>query len=92
MQNPEKEKKPRVCIHWLDAYDALDTGWHEYEDIDKKAVLADCVSIGWLYKEDDVKYVLIADMTDGYAGRVTVIPKGWIKKIEWLSTSHSTVF
>ena len=42
MQNPEKEKKPRVCIHRLDAYDALDTGW--------------------------------------------------IKKIEWLSTSHSTVF
>jgi len=31
-------------------------------------------------------------MTGGYAGRVTVIPKGWIKKIEWLSTSHSTVF
>ena len=33
MQNPEKEKKPRVCIHWYDAHDALEQGWHDFEDI-----------------------------------------------------------
>ena len=93
MQNPEKEKKPRVCIHRYDAHDALEQGWHDFEDIRKKADVAECSSIGWLFKEDDKKYVLIADMTgDEQGGRVTVIPKGWIKKIEWLTISHSTVF
>ena len=93
MPNPEKEKKPRVCIHWYDAHDALEQGWHDFEDIGKKADVAECSSIGCLFKEDDKKYVLIADITgDEQGGRVTVIPKGWIKKIEWLTTSHSTVF
>ena len=92
MPNQEKEKKPRVSIHWYDAYDALDTGWHDFEDIQKKAVLAECVSIGWLFKEDEKKYVLIADMTgDEQGGRVTVIPKGWIRKIEYLTTSYTDV-
>ena len=93
MPNQEKEKKPKVCIHWYDAHDALEQGWHDFEDIGKKADVAECSSIGWLFKEDDKKYVLIADITgDEQGGRVTVIPKGWIKKIEWLTTSHSTVF
>ena len=93
MRNQEKEKKPRVCIYWYDAHDALEQGWHDFEDIGKKADVAECSSIGWLFKEDDKKYVLIADITgDEQGGRVTVIPKGWIKKIEWLTTSHSTVF
>ena len=93
MPNPEKEKKPRVCIHWYDAHDALEQGWHDFEDSGKTADVAECSSIGWLFKEDDKKYVLIADITgDEQGGRVTVIPKGWIKKIEWLTTSHSTVF
>ena len=92
MPNQEKEKKPKVCIHWYDAYDALDTGWHDFEDIQKKAVLAECVSIRRLFKEDDKKYVLIADMTgDEQGGRVTVIPKGWIRKIEYLTTSYTDV-
>ena len=93
MPNQEKEKKPKVCIHWYDAHDALEQGWHDFEDIGKKADVAECSSIGWLFKEDDKKYVLIADITgDEQGGRVTVIPKGWIRKIEWLTTSHSTVF
>ena len=92
MVNPPKEKKPRVCIHWYDAHDALEQGWHDFEDIRKKADVAECISIGWLFKEDEKKYVLIADITGDQGGRVTVIPKGWIRKIEWLTTSHSTVF
>ena len=93
MPNQEKEKKPKVCIHWYDAHDALEQGWHDFEDIRKKADVAECSSIGWLFKEDEKKYVLIAYMSsDEQGGRVTVIPKGWIKKIEWLTTSHSTVF
>ena len=92
MQNPEKEKKPRVCIHWYDAHDALEQGWHDFEDIRKKANVAECISIGWLFKEDEKKYVLIADMTcDEQGGRVTVIPKGWIRKIEYLTTSYTDV-
>ena len=36
-----------------------------------------------MFREDDKKYVLIADITEGEeGGRVTVIPKGWIKKID----------
>ena len=90
--NYPKEIFPRVCIHWYDAYDALQTGWHDFDDIRKKADLAPCLSLGWLFKEDDKKYVLIADLTgDDQAGRVTVIPKGWVKKIEYLVTSHSDV-
>ena len=92
MPNQEKEKKPRVCIHWYDAHDALEQGWHDFEDIGKKADVAECSSIGWLFKEDDKKYVLIADITgDEQGGRVTVIPKGWIKKIEYLTTSYTDV-
>ena len=88
-----KNNFPKVCIYWYDAHDALDTGWHEFDEIEKKSRLAECVSIGWLFREDDKKYVLIADITEGEeGGRVTVIPKGWIKKIEWLVTSHSNVY
>ena len=28
-----------VHVTWLDAFDALGTGWHEWDDIEKKAVL-----------------------------------------------------
>ena len=67
--------------------------WAVKTEDSKKSRLAECVSIGWLFREDDKKYVLIADITEGEeGGRVTVIPKGWIKKIEWLVTSHSTVY
>ena len=77
-----KNNFPKVCIYWYDAHDALDTGWHEFDEIEKKSRLAECVSIGWLFREDEKKYVLIADITEGEeGGRVTVIPKGWIKKI-----------
>ena len=31
-----KNNFPKVCIYWYDAHDALDTGWHEFDEIEKK--------------------------------------------------------
>ena len=36
----------------------METGWHDFDDIRKKADLAPCLSLGWLFKEDEKKYVL----------------------------------
>ena len=93
MPNPPKEKNlPRVCIHWYDAHDAMEQGWHDFEDIKKKADVAECTSMGWLFKEDDNKYVLIADISqDEQGGRVTVIPKKCATKIEYLILSYSEI-
>ena len=32
-----KNNFPKVCIYWYDAHDALETGWHEFDEIEKKS-------------------------------------------------------
>ena len=73
-----------VHVTWWDAFDALGAGWHEWEEIDKKAVLAKCNSVGYLYKEDDEKIVLVGDETGEFGSRITVIPKAWTIEISTL--------
>ena len=73
-----------VHVTWLDAFDALGTGWHEWDDIEKKAVLAKCTSVGYLFKEDDEKIVLVGDETGEFGSRITVIPKSWQLDIRYL--------
>lgn len=73
-----------VHVTWLDAFDALSTGWHEWEEIEKKAVLAKCNSVGYLFKEDDEKIILVGDETGEFGSRITVIPKSWQLQIKVL--------
>ena len=73
-----------VHVIWWDAFDALGAGWHEWEEIDKKAVLAKCTSVGYLYRENDDEIVLVGDETGEFGSRITVIPKAWTIKISIL--------
>ena len=73
-----------VHVIWWDAFDALGAGWHEWEEIDKKAVLAKCTSVGYLYRENDDEIVLVGDETGEFGSRITVIPKAWTIKINIL--------
>ena len=66
-----------VEIKWVDAYDALGSGWFEWKEIHTKAKLAQCTSVGYEYISDKQKIVLFADECGEYGGRITVIPKSW---------------
>ena len=83
-KNFDLEQCDLVHVTWLDAFDALGTGWHEWDDIEKKAVLAKCTSVGYLFKEDDEKIVLVGDETGEFGSRITVIPKSWQLDIRYL--------
>lgn len=73
-----------VHVTWWDAFDALGAGWHEWEEIDKKATLAKCTSVGYLYRENDDEIVLVGDETGEFGSRITVIPKAWTIEISIL--------
>ena len=71
------EELDLVVIKWVDAYDALGSGWFDLKEIFTKAQLAKCTSVGFELYSDKEKIVLIADETQEFAGRVTVIPNSW---------------
>lgn len=79
-------KKLKVYkVIWRDAADAPQT-WLDTEDI-KKYILEHMTieSIGYIVSRDNNYIVMAADLTrDGAWGRVTKIPKSWVKKIERL--------
>ena len=84
---------PMVRITWMDAMDG-DTGWVALEKM-MKAKLATCVDVGWMIRNDDKVVVIIGswclDPDEKEGGRYITIPKGWVKKIEYLEKAYGQV-
>ena len=89
----EIDKVPMVRITWLDARDT-ETGWLSIKDI-LEAPLAICQEVGWMVVNSDEKVVIMRswckDQGDNHGGGATAIPKGWIKKIEYLGVMHEDI-
>ncbi len=87
------EKTPMVRVTWLDARD-METGWLPAKDI-LQAPIAVCQEVGWLVVNNEKKVVIMRswcrDKDDNHGGGAIAIPKGWIKKIEYLVVSYSEV-
>ena len=84
---------PMVRVSWMDARD-METGWVEIKDI-LKAPLASCMEVGWMVVNNDEKVVVMRswceDRDDNNGGGAIAIPKGWIKKIEYLGVLYANV-
>ena len=84
---------PMVRVSWMDARD-METGWVEIKDI-LKAPLASCMEVGWMVVNNDEKVVVMrswcVDRDDNNGGGAIAIPKGWIKKIEYLGVLYANV-
>ena len=84
---------PRVTITWLDARDT-ETGWIDIKEI-IAAPLATCQEVGWMAVKNDEKVVIMRswclDREDNHGGGAIAIPKGWVKKIEYLVVGHADV-
>ena len=89
----EIDKVPMVRVTWLDARDT-ETGWIDIKDI-MAAPLATCQEVGWMTVNNDEKIVIMRawclDRDDNHGGGAIAIPKGWIKKIEYLRVTHADV-
>ena len=86
-------KVPMVRITWRDARDT-ETGWIDIKDI-LAAPLAVCQEVGYLVVNSEEKVVVMrswcVDRDDNHGGGAIAIPKGWIKKIEYLEVTHADV-
>jgi len=84
---------PMVRVSWVDARD-METGWVEIKDI-LQAPLAKCMEIGWMVVNNEEKVVIMrswcVDRDDNNGGGAIAIPKGWVKKIEYLGVMHANV-
>ena len=84
---------PMVRVTWLDARDT-ETGWIDIKDI-LAAPLAVCQEVGYLVVNSEEKVVVMrswcVDRDDNHGGGAIAIPKGWIKKIEYLEVTHEDV-
>ena len=75
----------KVVVEWLDAYE-MESGWQTIEEA-KKIKPPQVFSMGYVLKETKEFIILCADIGregDSDCGRVTVIPKSWIKKVDLL--------
>ena len=90
------EKTPMVRVTWVDARD-MESGWLEIKDI-INAPLALCQDVGWMVTNTDEKVVIMRSFSeekdafgklDQNGGGGTAIPKGWIKKIEYLGVIYA---
>ena len=77
----------------MDAMDG-ETGWQSLEDM-LKGDLATVMDIGWMIKNDDRVVIVMGswcvDPDDKNGGRYITIPKGWVKKIEYLKVDYAHV-
>ena len=78
------KRYPVVRVEWIDAQDRPGT-WHAFDEV-KTWAAEDCliVSYGLLLHKSAAYVALAADVTlgtDGALGRVTKIPRGWIRSI-----------
>ena len=84
---------PMVRVTWLDARD-METGWLDIKDM-LNAPLATCQEVGWMIVNSEEKVVVMrswcVDRDDNHGGGAIAIPKGWIKKIEYLEVTHADV-
>ena len=84
---------PMVRVTWLDARDT-ETGWIDIKEV-IAAPLAICQEVGWMIVNNDNKIVIMrsysVDRDDNHGGGAIAIPKGWIKKIEYLEVTHADV-
>ena len=84
---------PMVRVSWVDARD-METGWVEIKDI-LQAPLAQCMEVGWMVVNNEEKVVIMrswcVDRDDNNGGGAIAIPKGWVKKIEYLGVMHANV-
>ena len=82
-----------VRITWEDARDT-ETGWIEIKDI-IAAPLAMCQEVGWMVVNNEDKVVIMRSWClareDNHGGGAIAIPKGWVKKIEYLVVGHADV-
>ena len=90
-------KTPMVRVTWVDARD-METGWLEVKEI-LNAPVAICMEVGWLVVNTEEKVVIMRSFSeekvalgkpDQNGGGAIAIPKGWIKKIEYLTVSYTT--
>tara|TARA_R110002051_G_scaffold24878_1_gene61285 strand:+ start:1372 stop:1650 length:279 start_codon:yes stop_codon:yes gene_type:complete len=86
-------KVPMVRVTWLDARDT-ETGWIDVKDI-LNAPLALCQEVGWMMVNNEDKVVVMrswcVDRDDNHGGGAIAIPKGWIRKVEYLGVTHADV-
>tara|TARA_R110000824_G_scaffold7807_2_gene35237 strand:- start:4060 stop:4323 length:264 start_codon:yes stop_codon:yes gene_type:complete len=79
-----------VRITWLDARDT-ETGWLDIKDV-IDAPLALCQEVGWMVTSNEDKVVIMRsyskDKDEVSGGGAIAIPKGWVKKIEYLEVSY----
>ena len=72
----------------------METGWIDIKDI-MDAPLATCQEVGWMVVNNDEKVVVMrswcVDRDDNHGGGAIAIPKGWIKKIEYLQVTHANI-
>ncbi len=84
---------PMVRVTWLDARDT-ETGWLDIKDV-MNAPLAICQEVGWMTVNNEEKVVIMRswclDRDDNHGGGAIAIPKGWVKKIEYLQVTHADV-
>ena len=84
---------PMVRVTWMDARDT-ETGWIDIKDI-IAAPLATCQEVGWMTVNNEEKIVIMRswclDRDDNHGGGAIAIPKGWVKKIEYLRVTHADV-
>ena len=90
MENFKIEKTPMVRVTWVDARDT-ETGLLDIKDV-LNAHLAICQEVGWMVINNDEKIVIMRsyskDKEDITGGGAIAIPKGWIKKMEYLEVSY----
>ena len=84
------DKVPMVRVTWLDARDT-ETGWLDIKEI-VDAHLATCQEVGWMVTNNEERIVIMRsyskDKDDVTGGGSIAIPKGLIKKIEYLTVSY----
>tara|TARA_Y100001937_G_scaffold120196_1_gene177093 strand:- start:1228 stop:1509 length:282 start_codon:yes stop_codon:yes gene_type:complete len=92
MENINIENIPMVRITWLDAKD-METGWLPIKDI-LNAPLAVCQEVGYMVVNNDDKIVIMrswcVDKDDNHGGGAVAIPRGWVRKIEYLKVEYAT--
>ena len=83
-------KIPMVRVTWLDARDT-ETGWLDIKEV-IDAPLAVCQEVGWMVTNDERIVIMRSyskDKEDITGGGAIAIPKGWIKKIEYLKVEYA---
>jgi hypothetical protein len=73
--------KSVVIVEWIDSSTINKGGWTYLDQVNPQPC-CECVSVGWIVRQDKHSIVLAADETiDGPIGRLLAIPRKCITKI-----------